>query len=235
MGNLTRQQVVQRGLRAAACPSTLEVRMNELLNAWLSSQYAAMDWPFLTRQKVGVSFVTGATAVAFGAGNAGVTQRVKRVIDPIRLYNSDYTVRAKMRVSSVHDVSIADDPTINDPAKHKGIPERCFVRPHETTQGAFNIIPSVFPDRDLLAVVDYVVIPDDIDETSAGNATKPVYPNDRTLIQAVKHLALDFDRRGGEAAAALEILGGMVGDDKLKFGALPGINQQWGLDPNVHR
>lgn len=237
MGALTRKQIVTRGLFEAGCPSTLETRINERLNAWLRSQYAALDWPYLTKKATEVPYNTGDTSVNFGVstGTGSPATGVRRVIDPILIYRSDYSVRGRMRVSTVFNGSLTDDLTVNDPSKHKGIPTTCKVRPHASVQDAFTIFPNVAADRDLLLAIDYVEIPDSIDETSAGDSTRPVYPNDRTLIEAVKYLALELERKVADARAVLEVVGGMVGDDKLKYGALPGINQTWGLDPKIFR
>lgn len=233
MGYLTRLQIVTRGLQNAGASSNLETRANEWLNSWLRSQYEALPWPFLTKRQDAVSLATAATSVDFGAGNT-ITPWVRRILDPIWVYNTGYTVRQKARIRNLLDGAVSDDWVVNDPTLHTGIPTLFAVQPHPSTQGAVRLIPNTFPDRDLLLGIQYIEVPIDIDETTTGDSTKPVYPSDRTMVQAVKLDAMRYERIEGVGDEAA-LLTAYVQDDKLKYGATEGINQSWGLDPKRFR
>jgi hypothetical protein len=230
VGALTRAEIVTQGLREAGNTS-LTTRGNEWLNRWLRSQYMALDWPFLQRRATGISLALGATSVSFGAGSS-VTPQVQRIHDPVWLYNTDYTVRRKARIVSLLDGDEDRDETINNPSTHKGVPTTFKARPDATTEGKWTLVPEVIPDRSLLIALDYTELPDNINTATAGDSTKPRYPNDDTMIQAVYVAALKHDKADNYMAER-DVLASMVLADRVKFGAALGINDTWGLDPKV--
>ncbi len=235
MGYLARSELVVRGLRDAAVSTTITTRANEFLNSWLRSQYVSWPWPFLRRHFSGLAWATGVTSKVVGASNGGITPWIQRIYDPLYVYTSAYTTKQKARVEHVDNGSISDNDIINDPTKHTGIPDRFVIYVDSTTPGALDLIPNRFPDRDLLIAFDYLELPLNIDETSGGDTTKPYYPNDQTMIQAVKAYALDFDKRGQESAGAFQALSSMLQDDRIKFGSGNGHNTKWSKDPSVYR
>lgn len=232
MGSLTRAQIVTQGLREAG-DTSLTTRGNEWLNRWLRSQYMALDWPFLQRRLEAFALVTDATYVRVGAG-ATVTPHIQRIHDPVWVYKSDYSIRRKARIVSLLDGDINSDETVNRPSGHRGVPASFKVRPNATTGGRWDLIPDVFPDRDLLLALDYTELPDNIDTSSSGDSTIPRYPNDDTLVKCVEVAALKY-LKSDNYMAERDVLANMVLNDRVKFGAALGINDTWGLDPKVFR
>jgi hypothetical protein len=107
--------------------------------------------------------------------------------------------------------------------------------------GRWSLIPTIVPDKAYLLAIDYIAMPDDIDETSAGDATKPIYPSDITLVKAVVASALQYlaDPRDGTSVAAAqaadEDYGASAVQDRIRYGYSDGSNDTLRLDSRVHR
>ncbi len=231
---MTRGELVTQSLRNAGVSDTLGTRANEWLNSWLASQYEAWPWPFLRRKASAITFTSGSTSKTVGAGQGGITNGIQRIYDPMYIYSSAYTVRGEVRIISIDDQGMNANEVINNPATHTGLPTAMKVYFNSAYQGALDLVPNTFPDRDLLLAFDYLEIPAIIDETSSGDSTKPLYPNDQTIKQALKAHALDYDKRGKEAQEAFAVLSAMIQADRVKYGARMGHNSTWGKDPTVY-
>lgn len=221
MGQLSFATIVSEGLLLAGDDS-LTTRANVWLNAWLRSQYAAWPWPFLQRRATGVSLASGATSLSFGAG-AIVTPEVKRILTPVFIYDSAYTTAKRVSVRTLTGGELVEDETVNNPSNNIGAPARFKVRADTSLWGKWLLIPTPVPDRTYLLAIDYIVQPADISTTT----DVPLYPNDRTMIQAMKHAALDYLKEA-DAPAALDVLASMVIDDRVKYGEVTGTNDQLG-------
>lgn len=232
MGALTRAQIVTRGLLAAGNTS-LTTRANEWLNSWLRSQYAAVDWPFLQKRASGISVASATSSLVVGAGNNGITDVIRRIHDPIYVYNTGKTVRTKMRVSTLLDGPLSWDEDVR-PDTAKGVPDRCKLRPVAGTEGAWTMVLNRNTDRALLFSFDYTYLPANITETSAGDASVPEYPNDETLIKCVEAYALKHEKADNYPTER-DVLAQMALNDRIKYGSALGINDTWGLDPKVFR
>lgn len=237
MGQLTRLQIITRGLAKASAPTALAAEAVYWLNAWLRSTYMAWPWPFLQKRLPAFSLAAGTQSFLLGAGSGGIATQVQRVIDPMRIYAVDYSARGNVRVQRIaggSPESLTDDETVNNPATYKGQPEHFKARMDNGVWGKWTMIPTPVPERAYLLAIDYVELPDEIDVTSGGDSTKPIYPNDRTLIQAVVVDAMQH-REDPRYDANLAVLASMVADDRVKAGSSPGINDRVGLDPTVFR
>lgn len=230
MGQLTRAQIVEHGLAKAGAPENLTSEAEVWLNAWLRSQYRAWPWPFLQRRVTGVALGTGVQSLTLGAGAGGVTLEIARILDPLFIYSSGYTKQGRVRVRNITGGYPADDEIINNPVTNIGQPAQCKVRADTTLWGKWVLWFTPVPNADYLLAIDYIVQPADI----AADATVPIYPNDRTMIQAV--LADAYQHQDDERYNdALQVLASMVVDDRVKYGEVAGTNDVIGLDPSTFR
>ena len=228
MGVMTRSTLVAAALNEAGNTS-LTTLANGWLNDWLDSVAAGWPWPQIQRRIAGVALATATQSLSFGNGSAGVALRVLRVIDPIWVYASDYSVKRRARVLPIHQSNMAWDESIHDPTTNIGIPAQFKVRADTSTLFKWSLIPTPVPDRALLLAIDYLCIPAQL--TASGDV--PWYPNDRTIRQAIKCGALNYMKKKDELQVERDILRSYVTEDKVKYGEVPGTNDQLGLDPSV--
>lgn len=227
MGTMTVTDIVNEGGLIAG-DTSLAVRAKVELKAWLRSQYAAFLWPFLKGWIQNVSLNAGAVGLTLGAGSGGVTQHIQRIIDPLYIYPSDYTFKAPVRIvtdSGDAEASMADSLLVGQAT---GQPTVCRVQ-HTTTPGQRNLSFDYKADRNYKLKIGYFFVPAD-----PGDSEIPIYPNDRTLIQAVMVFVLKY-KKADNYGEELSILVNQVNDDRLKYGSEPGQNDQLFLDPKTFR
>jgi hypothetical protein len=214
--------IIQEALLSAGDTSLTE-RALLWANQWLRSTYKAWPWPFLQKSAQDLTLTTGTTSKTVGGGSGGVADVIQRIYDPIYMYTSDKRVRGTARFSELTGGPIEWDERAR-PSTQTGLPQRFKARPSSTSQGVYTLIPDPIPDRDLLFAFDYIFQPSDL---SLGQT--PIYPNDRTINQAILHKAWEYmaDPRASEA---LDILRAMTVQDRINFGQSPGVNVEWGLD-----
>lgn len=229
MGQLTRSQIVSNGLQLAG-DTSLTTLGNVWLNMWLRQQYASWSWPFLFRSAIGVSLTSGSTSLSVGAGSNGITLEIQKIIDPIWVYDSAYNTKVMARVRT-----LAGSPDINTEeriytaAQAQGTPTTFKVRPDSSTWGKKTLVPFPIPDKNYLLAFDYLEQPADI----SSDGTVPLYPNDMTMIQAVKYHALDYLKAG--AGDALQVLIQMQVKDRVSYGEEPGVGDEILLDVDSFR
>ena len=236
MAKLTRLQIVTAGMLQGQRDDLASV-LNEWFNVWLRKEYAAWPWTFLKRKKSAFALASGITSLAVGAGSGSVTEEIQKILDPILIYNSDYSVKQRARIKQLTGGGVDFDEIINNPTTTIGVPSQFKVRADESTWGKWNLIPYPIPDRALLLTFDYIVQPADIDTSTAGDASVPLYPSDRTMIQSVLVETLRYSN-GADSAdyqQALDLLGGYTIDDRVKYGQVPGDNDLIQLDSSVFR
>lgn len=238
MSQLTYAQLITRaGLLAGDDTLTNEARF--WVNEWLRKAYAMWPWPFLVRSLSGLVLASGSQAVSIGAGSGGVTNEITRIRDPIIMYNGAYTFRGQARVQTLTGNNADNDERGQNPATFKGIPKTFKARPSAATEGKIDLIPLPFPDRDLILALDYFEMPAPMSVLTTSNpddATRPRYPNDRTIIQGIYAEMLKYsDGEGAAYAAASEKASAMVSADFVTEGSKLGINQSWPLDESVYR
>ncbi len=234
MGQLTRGQIVTQGLAEAGADTTYTVLANVAFNAWLKKVYDAHSWPFLIRKASGVSLVAGSTSLSIGAGAAAITPQIKTIVGPINIYRSDRTVLAKAQIQQLMHGGVEWDEVAQSPTTWRGIPAFFKIRGSATTPGQWDLIPGPFPDRDFLLTFDYVVSPDLMITTTAGDSLVPLYPNDETMIQAVRAWSLMFNEKENYQIER-DILAAKVMNDRAIYGMVEGTNDMLLLDGGVFR
>lgn len=230
MGALTATQIIDEGLQLAGDRS-VATRALGWLNRWLASQYAAFPWPFLYRETSGVALNSGAQSITIGSGSGGVTEKIQRINDPIKLYNAAYNVQKVVRLQTMWGDSVEGGATVN-PASNLGIPDTCRAKPDTATFGKWVLQFNRVADRALLAEISHIILPDAVLASGV-----PLYPNDRTLTHAVMADALRFKKGGDdpEYQDARELVASMTVDDRAKYGMTPGLNTMLGLDTKTFR
>lgn len=228
MGQLTFDTIVSEGLLLAGNDS-LTSRAEVHLRSWLRSQYAAWPWPFLQRRQSNIAWAADVPSLAVGAGT-NITLEVQRLTS-LTLHSADKSVarRCVIRPLVEGEPEYRDEDAQNT-ATNRGVPFSFKTRPDASLWGKWTLYPDVIPDRALLLSVDHVVMPANI----SSGSTVPIYPNDRTMIQAVAVDALNYMKHANRFDE-LGVLANMVRDDRIKFGVAPGINDRMGLDPGVFR
>jgi hypothetical protein len=231
MGKLTQAQIASQGMTLAGKNTTaLASLVLVSFNAWLRSTYAGWLWPFLNKQSSGVALAAGTTALNVGTTGT-ISDDIADIFDPLYIYSSTYADMGKARIRQIRGGSALNEPAIQDPTKNRGMPREFKARPSPTTDGLWTLTPWPVPDKAYLLVLDYKFQPTDIVPSEI-----PIYPNDRTLIQAAKVMALEhMNGTDGNHPAELELLAGMVAQDYVKYGSEAGINDSVGLDPSVHK
>lgn len=232
MGQMTRSEIVAQGLEEAGVDLTYKTQAETDLNKQLQRIYDAWPWPFLVRRASGVALGTGVTSLAIGAGSGGVAARIKRILDPIYLYNSDYSAAGTLRVRSIVGGALNLDENVMNPASFIGQSSIIKVRADTATFGKWNIIPGPVPNKAYLLAIDYIESPDPIATGSGGDSTKPLYPNDAVLCKIVECWAL---RHGKHETYQSErdVLAAMIVQDRVTYGAVDGINDSLPLDGSV--
>lgn len=229
MASLTVQTILDEGGLLAG-DTALNARALVDLNAWLRSQYDGFLWPFLRRELSGIALGAGIQKLTMGAGSGGIATEVQRFNDPLHIYTSGYFTRSDIRiVSDWGDASKMPNNVVNNPATNRGLPSQVRLRHSATAPGQWDLIFDMVADRAYLLEVSYYARPAAITLTDI-----PLYPNDRTLIQAVSVFVLRY-KKSEEASGEWEALVAMVNEDRLKYGSLPGINDMLFLDPKVYR
>jgi hypothetical protein len=234
MGSLTRAQIVSQGLAEAGYDTTYQTIAETDLNARLQRIYSQFPWPFLQKRIAGVALTQGATSLDIGAGAAGVTNGIQRILNPMYLYRSDYTYSGRIQIRQIAGGPVDLDETVNNPATLTGPPQLMKVRQHNTTPGKWTLVPLPIPDRVYLLAVDYIDIPAPIATGAGGDSTVPVYPNDSTLIKIVETWALKHAKHETYATER-DVLADMIIQDRVVYGSVDGTNDNLGLDDGVYR
>lgn len=228
MGSLTVATILSEGGLLAG-DTGLGARALVDLNAWLRSQYDGFLWPFLRRELSAVALAQGVQKLTFGNGSGGITEEVQRINDPLHIYSSGFSTLADVRVvtdwGSAHRIP---DDVVNNPSSNTGCPTTARVRA-TTTVGRWDVIFDRVADKAYLLQLSYYVRP-----AALTTADTPLYPNDRTLIQAVNVFILRY-KKAENAPDEMDLLVAQVLEDRMKYGSLPGINDSLLLDPKVFR
>jgi hypothetical protein len=238
MGQLTRAQIVTQALSKAGADATaLTTLANTWLNTRLRTLYASWPWPFLHRPVSAIPLAAGTTALVVGAGSGGITNEIKRILDPLYIYDSAYTTKGKIRIRALLDETLDMELATQDTALNRGRPELVKVVADSALWGRWNLIPYPVPDKAYLLKLDYIEQPADINTAAGGDAVKPIYPSDRTLVAAVvaEILAYDEGLESPAAAVAEEEYGALAVQDRVRYGEVFGTNDQLGLDGSVFR
>jgi hypothetical protein len=231
MGQLTAAQIITNGL-AKAGRTNLTTLAQGWLNSWLSKAYGAWPWPFLTRKASGLSLVTGAQSLDVGSDATALNGvLIKRIMDPIWVYNTARTVKTTARIRTLLGGLAEDDEHVVDSATHTGIPAVFKVRADSSKYGKWALIPSPFPDRDCLLTFNYLVSPTRITDFD----TAPLYPEDETMELCVEAHALRYGKQGAESDEKFKELAARVLNDRIAYGQVDGTNDVLPLDTGVFK
>lgn len=235
MGSMTRDEIITEGcLQAGVAPSQYTSRAVTWLKTWLKQQYRAWPWPFLLQSREGLSLPAGTTALAVGSGDGGISDEIARILSPLWVYDSSYGTRMKAPIISVN--STDDNEAVQNSATYRGLPSRFKIRTGRTSGGLvnFDLIPFPFPNRDYLLQFNYIGVPTN---PASATSTVPLYPNDMTMISAIKVACLK-DKNGDndpQYQAALTDLSAMSVADRIRDGSVPGTNDLLTMDNSVFR
>lgn len=232
MGQMTRGEIIDQAMADVGYDDTYESLAQTALNAWLLKVYTSWTWPFLKNRASGVSLVEGATSLAFGAGSGGVTLAVRSIHPRIFIYRSDRSLLTYASLRPITGGEAAYDEDGVDPSTFKGIPAFFKALKHsDGTFGKWNLVPAPFPDRDLLLGIDYQEVPAAI----TSDSTVPAYPNDETMISAVKVWAYGHQDRHELKSMELDLLASKLMADKVMYGSTEGLGDSLQLDPRTFR
>lgn len=231
MGQLTRLQIVTEGMRLAG-NTAVGTQANIWLNAWLRSVYRSWTWPFLHRKTTGVALNAGVTSISFGAGSS-IAEEVQHIFDPVKVYTADKRTLGIARIRQLMDGSLYQDEDLIDwsQAGNRALPYWMRIRPDDTLWGKWTLLPYPVADNNYLLKIEYLIQPADI----SSDSTKPIYPNDETMVQAVKVDTLNYMHLFEPYALEKQILNEMRTADKVKYGSVMGINDRLTLDQGVFR
>jgi len=226
MGQLTRDQIVSEG-QLLAGRDDIATSANGWLQRWLDSVAASWPWPQLQAEQIGVTLAQGLQEVDFGNGST-VTHKVQKILDNIWVYNSDRTFRRRLRIR--HQLSDPGDRIGSTNAT--GTPSNCRIFQKSYADGGkWTLRFDLIADKAYLLTIPYLVLPPAI---SSGSET-PWYPNDETMVQAVAFKVSEFHngKDAPQTQAFQQMLAGLIANDRIRYGAIHGVNDSLALDPSV--
>lgn len=217
------------------------------LDDWLQRTAKTWPYPMLKSRASGIAVAAGALGVNVNGGDVGQTgASIHRILNGVIFWRAQtgYNPNGRALIRPF-DASVdpSRDISVSDPTQRRGLPEtaRIYTGVQETgnaESGSVSIFLDPVPDRAIYLAFDYWMIPAALGSSESFDTLKPWYPNDRTLVEAIKLCILDMDK-GDEpdpAHAAQEMkVAGMVIDDRDFDGSQAGDNEFMQLDPNVFR
>jgi hypothetical protein len=220
MGRLTRDQIVSEGQLLAGRDDNATASAS-WLQRWLDSVASSWPWPILQQEQSGVALGTGVSSITVGTGTH------QKILDNIWLYDSTKMFRRRLRIK--HQMSIPDDVIL--PSTATGTPTA--LRIFASTFGVWTLKFDMIPDKDYLLTIPYLQWPTAL----ASGSDVPWYPNDETMVQVVAFKNHEFydGKDSPVTQAAQQMLAGLVTADRMRFGAITGVNDQLVLDPTVFR
>jgi len=230
VGYRTHDQLITNALVEAG-DTSLSTLASDWLNDWLDARYCDWPWPFCTT-RLSYSWTSGTTSLTLGNGSGGVTERIRRILDPIKFRSSTFADRGSARIVDISGLPDSQDPDMNDSSTHVGLPSTFTVEASSAAAHQWVLKPQPVPDRALTVLIRYLHIPERI-----TGSTVPLYPSDRTMEMAIiqKALAHKFGTHSNEALTAAKLLVSMVMDDRVKFGEVEGDKHHVRLDPKRFR
>lgn len=228
MGQLTRDQIVSEG-QLLAGRDDMATQANGWLQRWLDAVAASWPWPVLQQEVVGIALGQGVQSIEFGAGTS-VTEKVQKILDNLWLYTSERTFRRRLRIK--HQLSDPGDRI--GPAADTGAPSalRIFAT-NPYVAGRWTLRFDRIPDRAYLLTVPYLVLP----AALTLGTDIPWFPNDETMVQAVAFKVSEFHngKDSPVTQAFQQNLAGLIANDRIRYGAINGVNDTLALDPNVFK
>lgn len=242
MGDLTRAQLLaQAGLAAGDDSQGSFART--WLDAWMKRTAKSWTWPVLKKRIADVPMAMGDESVVVGLGTGNTAYHIHRLLNGQIMWRSasGFSPRGRMFIRPLADMDPDTDQDTSDPLARKGSPETCVVRVGNNNNplpGYLTLFPNPTPDRAILLAFDAHVIPASMTAGVAGDINIPWYPNDKTLLQAVKCAILESNTAGEKSQLfddEMTKLAAMVVDDRDFDGTQAGDNEVFQLDPQVFR
>lgn len=245
MGDLTRGQLLfQAGL--AAGDDSVSTFARTWLDAWLKRTAKSWMWPLLKSRVRDLPIAAGAASVGVGIGypttiGNGVDSldfHVHRLLNGVVFWRSasGYSPNGRAFIRPFNSVDPSTDESVSDPLGRMGYPETIKVR--QAADGALGLYPNPTPKVPLLFSMDVLLIPPSLTTGSEGDVEVPWYPNDKTLLQAVKVAILESGTSGEKSALFDDEsakLADMVSADREFDGEQAGDNEILTLDRSVFR
>lgn len=226
MGRLTRDEIVSEG-QLLAGRDDMATQANGWLQRWLDSVAASWPWPILQCEETGVPVAQGVQTIDFGAGST-VTAKVLKILDNIWVYSGDRTFRRRLRIR--HQLSEPSDRVGSTNAT--GTPSNCriFAKGY-SAGGKWTLYFDTIADKAYLLTVPYLILPPAI---SSGTDI-PWYENDETMVQAVAFKVSEFHngKDAPQTQAFQQMLAALIANDRIRYGAIHGVNDSMALDPTV--
>lgn len=221
MAQLTRDQIVSEGQLLAGRDDNATASA-AWLQRWLDSVAASWPWPILQGEEIGVALNAGSTSLSYGG-----TPKLHKILDNVWLYDSTKTYRRRIRIR--HQLSMPSDRIQEN--THIGTPSN--ARLFTSAFGLWTFYFDYIPDKNYLLTIPFIIVPDAM---SAGTDV-PWYPNDETMVQVVAFKNHEFydGKDAPVTQAAQQMLAGLVANDRIRYGAVTGVNDHLQLDPTYFR
>lgn len=228
MGRLTVTQIVSEG-QLLAQRDDMATEATGWLQRWLDAVAASWPWPNLHEESRDVPLAAGTSLLAFGNGaSGGPSYMVQKILDNVWLYTADKTFRKRIRIR--HWLSNPVDRI--QPTTSIGAPDTARVFSSYTTGGRWSLSFEPVPDKDYLLTIPHLVLP----PVYTGSDI-PWYPNDETMVQAVAFKVAEYHHGKDSPITSgfQQMLAGLIANDRIRYGAVKGINDVLPLDPTVFR
>lgn len=223
MGERTVDTIINEGLLAGG-DDTIPTRALVALNSWLQTQAAAWPWPHVIRKVSGIALPAQTSVLTVGAGGGGISDIIKEVRRPIRLYSSDFKTRSQLDLIDGDETQANFDSTIAAGQAQYGLPVYAKVTAQYGTRGAWDLQPFPIPDKAYLLTFPIHVIP-----ASYVLGQTPWYPEDSTMIKFVEAFARQWNKQP-DWQLQMQIVASKVAEDRIRHGSVQGFNEVVELD-----
>lgn len=226
MAQLTRDQIVSEGQLLAGRDDNATASAS-WLQRWLDAVAASWPWPILQTEATGIALASGATSLVLGNGSGGITPKIQKLLDNVWLYDSTRTFKKRLRLR--HQLSAPGDRI--GPTDNTGTP--ITARLFTSAYGVWTMYFEPTPERDYLLTIPYITLP----AAMTTGSDVPWYPNDETMVQVVAFKNHEFydGKDAPTTQAAQQMLAGLAANDRIRYGAITGVNDFLPLDPSVFK
>jgi hypothetical protein len=226
MGRLTRGELVSEG-QLLAGRDDMATQAASWLQRWLDAVAASWPWPSLHSEAVGIALGTGVSTLTLGGGSGGITGDILKIQDNVWMYDSTKTFRRRIRIR--HQLSAPADRINASTMTGPPATARIFA----STFGKYTMYFEPIPDKDYLLTIPYLLLPAKL----TTDADVPWFANDETMVQAIAFKVSEFHNGKDHpvTSAFQQNLAGLLSNDRIRYGAIVGVNDGMPLDPTVFR
>lgn len=223
MGERTVDVIVSEGLLRGG-DDTIPTKALNALNTWLGVQAAAWPWPQVIKKVSGISLAAGVSSLQVGAGSGGITDIIKEIRRPIRLYSTDFSRISQLDIIDSDEAQMGADAIISSGQGQQGLPVSAKVEAVFGTRGAWTISPFPKPDKDSLLTFSIHVLP-----VAYATGGIPWYPEDDTMMWFVEAFCRRWNKQP-DWQQMMEIVASKVSEDRIRHGSPQGSNESVELD-----